>query len=104
MISWLVLGLEEHTLSTGYRGCWGWRGGMTHVGSVTLPCSALLERTSSLRPPTSGSQVGLATARHLRRTGDQRGEWWAFRPCVLLPMASLPAAMSTRGSSSPTLL
>ena len=51
MTSWPVLGLEEHTLSTGYRGRWGWRGGTTHVGSVTLPCSALLERTASLRPP-----------------------------------------------------
>ena len=51
MTSWPVLGLEEHTLSTGYRGRWGWCGGTTHVGSVTLPCSALLERTASLRPP-----------------------------------------------------
>lgn len=30
-------------------------------------------------PPTSGFQVGLATGRHLRKTGDQSREWWSIR-------------------------
>lgn len=74
------------------------------MDSVTLPLLCFVGETLiSQAPPTSGFQVGLAAARLLRRTGDQRGEGWAFVPCSA-HRASLPAAMSPQRLQLPALL
>lgn len=52
-------------------------------------------------PPTSGFQAGLAAARLLRRTGDQRGEGVGICTMFCSPWHLCPWPCPHRGSSSP---
>lgn len=82
MISWPVPGLEG--TYTVHWLLWplgvAWRDDSRGLRNPSLLCF-VGETLISQAPPTSAFQVGLAAARLLRRTGDQRGEGWAFVPC-----------------------